>query len=61
MEKYKSIYKMLTLLPGDPTDFAGDKEGMTGFESKSKNVSQQNRNAIRWEWVQDNENNPLFK
>ena len=59
MEKYKSIYKMLTLLPGDPTDFAGDKEGMTGFESKSKNITQQNRNAIRWEWV--NEKSPMYK
>ena len=51
MEKYRAIYKMLTVLPGDVTDFAGDKEGLTGFESKSKNVTQQNRNAIRWEWV----------
>ena len=52
MQKYRAIYKMLTLLPGDPTDFAGDKEGMTGFESKAKNMTQQNRNAIRWEWLQ---------
>ena len=51
MQKFKAIYKMLTLLPGDPTDFAGDKEGMTGFESVYKNLSQQNRNAIRWEWL----------
>ena len=53
MEKFKSIYKMLVLLPGDPTDFAGDKEGMTGFESLAKNLSQQNRNAIRWEWLDE--------
>ena len=51
MEKFKSIYKMLMLLPGDPTDFAGDKEGLTGFETVSKNIYQQNRNAIRWEWL----------
>lgn len=59
IQKFKCIYKMLTLLPGDPTDFAGDKEGMTGFESKCKNITQQNRNAIRWEWL--DESNPQYK
>ena len=24
---------------------------MTGFESKCKNLTQQNRNAVRWEWL----------
>lgn len=59
MEKFKSIYKMLMLLPGDPTDFAGDKEGLTGFETVSKNIYQQNRNAIRWEWL--NPQNKAYK
>lgn len=54
MEKFKSIYKMLILLPGAPTDFAGDKEASTGFESISKNITQQNRNAINWEWIDEN-------
>ena len=60
MEKYKAIYKMLTILPGDVTDFAGDKEASTGFEAKSKNVTQQNRNAVRWDWVED-KNNKNYK
>ena len=57
MQKFKSIYKMLILLPGDPTDFSGDKEGMTGFESLTKNLTQQNRNAIRWEWLDEKDEN----
>ena len=59
MEKYKAMYKMLILLPGNPTDFAGDKEAMSGFETKSKNATQQNRNAIRWEWL--DKNSPQYK
>ena len=55
MDKYYSIYKLLTVLPGSPTDFAGDKVGSTGFETKAKNYHQQNRNFIHWEWL-DKEN-----
>ncbi len=52
-DKYYTIYKTLITLPGDPTDFAGDKVGVTGYETKAKNCFQQNRNVIRWEWLDD--------
>ena len=52
-DRYISIYKLLTTLPGSPTDFAGDKVGATGYETKSKNYHQQNRNTIHWEWLND--------
>ncbi len=52
-DKYLTIYKTLITLPGDATDFAGDKLASTGFETKSKNYYQQNRNTIRWEWLED--------
>ncbi len=51
MEKYKTIYKMLVTLPGSPTDFIGDKEGSTGYESKSNNIYQANRNIVNYEWI----------
>lgn len=51
MDKYRSVYKTLVTLPGDPTDFAGDKIGSSGYDSKAKNITQQNRNVIRWEWI----------
>ena len=44
------------LLPGSPTDFAGDRVGATGYETKAKNYHQQNRNIIQWE----NLENPLY-
>ncbi len=53
MDKMESVYKMLVTLPGSPTDFVGDKEGSTGYETKSNNVYQQNRNAVPFEWVND--------
>ncbi len=49
--KTYSIYKMLITAPGNPTDFAGDKIGMSGYETKAKNYKQQNRNTIPWEYV----------
>ncbi len=57
MDRYLSMYKLLTVLPGSPTDFAGDRVGATGYETKAKNYLQQNRNTIHWEWL--NENSPL--
>ncbi len=56
-DRYLSISKLLTVLPGSPTDFAGDKEGNTGGESKAKNYHQQNRNVIHWEWLDDSGEN----
>ncbi len=51
MDKMESVYKMLVTLPGSPTDFVGDKEGSTGYETKSNNQYQQNRNVVPFEWV----------
>lgn len=56
-DRYFSIYKLLTVLPGSPTDFAGDKVGVTGAESKAKNYHQQNRNIIPWEWLDGDSSN----
>lgn len=53
IDRYLSIYKTLIAIPGSPTDFAGDRVGSTGFETKAKNYTQQNRNVIHWEWLQD--------
>ncbi len=51
--KFYAMYKLLMVLPGSPTDFAGDRVGSTGYESKAKNYHQQNRNVINWEWLED--------
>lgn len=51
MDKMETAYKMLVTLPGSPTDFVGDKEGSTGYETKSNNDFQQNRNVVPFEWV----------
>ncbi len=56
-DRYYSIYKLLITLPGSPTDFAGDRVGASGYETKAKNYHQQNRNIIHWEWLNDDENN----
>lgn len=42
--------KFLTALIGNPTLFAGDEYGSTGFETTSKNIYLQNRNIIHEEW-----------
>lgn len=51
MDKMESVYKMLVTLPGSPTDFVGDKEGSSGYETKSNNEFQQNRNVVPFEWI----------
>lgn len=61
MDKMESVYKMLVTLPGSPTDFVGDKEGSTGYETKSNNVFQQNRNVVPFEWVNGAINMHEFK
>lgn len=52
-DRYLSMYKLLITLPGSPTDFAGDRVGVAGYETKAKNYHQQNRNTIHWEWLDD--------
>lgn len=56
-DRFYSIYKLLITLPGSPTDFAGDRVGATGYETKSKNYYQQNRNVIHWEWLNNSSDN----
>lgn len=56
-DRYYSMYKLLMILPGSPTDFAGDRVAATGAETKAKNYYQQNRNIINWEWL----DNPEYK
>ncbi len=56
-DRYLSILKLLTVLPGSPTDFAGDKLAVTGAEEKAKNYHQQNRNVIPWEWLDKSSSN----
>lgn len=51
MDKAATVYKMLVTLPGSPTDFIGDKEGCSGYETKSNNDFQQNRNTVPFEWI----------
>ncbi len=60
-DRYLSILKLLTVLPGSPTDFAGDKAGLTGAEEKAKNYHQQNRNVIQWEWLNKESGNLYSK
>ncbi len=52
-DRFYSMYKLLITLPGSPTDFAGDRVGASGYETKAKNYHQQNRNIIHWEWLDD--------
>ncbi len=59
-EKFLYMYKMLVTLPGSPTDFAGDRTGVSGYESKAKNYHQQNRNVIPWEYLKP-ENEKKYK
>lgn len=51
MTKYLGIMKFLVALPGNPTIFAGDDMGATGYETKTKNIFLQNRNYLHHEWL----------
>lgn len=43
--------KYLVALTGNPTLFAGDEYGATGFEHTTKNITVANRNIIHEEWI----------
>ena len=43
--------KFLVALLGNPTLFAGDEYGSTGYETTTKNIYLQNRNIIHEEWA----------
>lgn len=51
MSKLLGQTKFLTALVGNPTLFAGDEYGSSGFETTSKNIYLQNRNIIHEEWA----------
>ena len=50
--------KFLVALLGNPTLFAGDEYGSTGYETTTKNITLQNRNIIHEEWA-DSEDNKI--
>lgn len=43
--------KFLTALTGNPTLYAGDEYGASGYETTTKNITVQNRNIIHEEWT----------
>lgn len=59
MSKLLGQTKFLVALLGNPTLFAGDEYGATGYETKTKNIYLQNRNVIHEEWADPN--SPEFK
>ena len=60
MKKYQAIMFAMVGLPGNPTNYAGDEFGMSGWETFCKNEKQENRNALRWDWL-TNENYTFVK
>lgn len=59
MSKLLGQTKFLTALIGNPTLFAGDEYGATGYETTTKNIYLQNRNVIHEEW--SDPNSPEYK
>lgn len=52
VQRFKAIMKFLVALPGNPTLYAGDDLGMTGYEFKTKNITAQNRNPLPHGWAE---------
>lgn len=59
ISKFLGHIKFLTALNGNPTLYAGDDYGSTGFETTTKNIYLQNRNIIREDWA--DKNSPDYK
>lgn len=59
MSRLLGQMKFLIALTGNPTLFAGDDMGSTGYETTTKNIYLQNRNVIHEEWVDPQ--SPEFK
>ncbi len=57
MSKLLGQTKFLTALVGNPTLFAGDEYGATGYETTTKNIYLQNRNVIHEDWADPNSPN----
>ena len=49
--KMIAMTDFLNSITGTPFFYAGNNMGMTGYEYASKNVTQQNRNIVRREWI----------
>ena len=47
-----NIYRIMSTVPGMLTEFAGHRQGASGYESKSNNLYVSNRNRINWEWTE---------
>ncbi len=56
-QKAKIITRYLGALTGNPTIYAGDELGMTGYEEKCKNVYLQNRAPLDWSVVDKDSKN----
>lgn len=48
-----AVMKTLVALPGNPTLFAGDDMGSTGYEELTKNIYLQNRSTLHHEWLEE--------
>lgn len=53
MSKLKGMTSFLVALPGNPTLFAGDDLGLTGYDEKMKNVTLKNRGMLNWDVLND--------
>ena len=51
MQKLSKMTDFTCAMPGTPFFFAGFDMGSTGYEYLTKNITQQNRNLVRHEWV----------
>ncbi len=60
LNKYRATMEIMMALPGNPTFYAGDEYGETGFETAGNNVYQHNREQLHRAWAND-ENRPAIK
>lgn len=51
LKRYEAIMGLLVGMPGNPTVYAGDEVGETGWETPNKNTYVQNRNLIHYERI----------
>lgn len=51
LKRYEAIIGLLVGMPGNPTVYAGDEIGETGWETPNKNTYVQNRNLIHYERI----------
>lgn len=61
MKRLEGLMGFLVALPGNPTLFAGDELGLTGYDEKCKNVYLQNRSYLNWDILNDGNKDFLNK